>query len=101
MQPIEPRNSEAPRLLPVAEVATMLAVSKARAYELTRTGLLPSVRLGRQVRVSMADLQGFIERGGSRLLATKTTDQQNEALVAANDERRNREEARPHEEQSK
>ena len=39
------------RLLRVSEVAQMLDVSPARIYELARSGRIPSVRLGRQVRV--------------------------------------------------
>ena len=39
------------QLLTMDEVAVILGVSRGRAYELGRHGILPVVRLGRQVRV--------------------------------------------------
>lgn len=53
------------KLIKVTELADILDVSKARAYELIRTGLIPSVRLGRQVRVDAQQLGEWIDRGGS------------------------------------
>ncbi len=47
-------------LLTIPEVAKLLRVNTARAYELARTGAIPSVRLGRQVRVSHAALLDLI-----------------------------------------
>jgi len=55
------------RLLRVPHVAQTLDVSQARVYELIRQGLLPAVRLGRQVRVSEEALRRFIESGGQAL----------------------------------
>jgi excisionase family DNA binding protein len=55
-------------LLSVEEVALILGVSVARAYELCRTNLLPHVRLGRQIRINPDRLNAFIEDGGKRLL---------------------------------
>jgi excisionase family DNA binding protein len=52
------------KLLKVNEVATILDVSVARAYELARTGVLPSVRLGRQVRIAEEALRNWIQTGG-------------------------------------
>ena len=52
------------KLLTVPEVAQVLRVPVARAYELTRSGVIPCVRLGRQVRVSEAALRRFISDGG-------------------------------------
>jgi excisionase family DNA binding protein len=52
------------RLLTIPEVSDLLRVPPARAYELARQGVLPVVRLGRQVRVSEPALQRWIEDGG-------------------------------------
>ena len=41
------------RLLTAKEVAQMLSVRPARVHELAREGLLPCVRLGRQVRFDL------------------------------------------------
>lgn len=56
-----------PKLLTMSDVAKILNVSVARAYELARTGLLPTVKLGRQVRVDEARLLSWIEAGGAAL----------------------------------
>ena len=56
-----------PKLLTMSEVATILNVTVARAYELARTGLLPTVKLGRQVRVDETRLREWIEAGGAAL----------------------------------
>ena len=58
------------RLLTIDEVAEILSVSSARAYQLARSGTIPVVRLGRQVRVDSEKLRLWIERGG-----TDSTDQ--------------------------
>ena len=55
------------RLLTVEEVAEILGVAVRRTYELARTGLLPSVRLGRQVRFDEDALRRFIDSGGRTL----------------------------------
>jgi len=54
-------------LLTVAEVAQYLQVTNSRVYELIREGLVPSVRLGRQVRVDPRSLQNFCDGGGAAL----------------------------------
>ena len=54
-------------LLTIEEVAKILAVRVPRAYELVRTGIIPSVKLGRQLRVSPTALQDWINKGGSPL----------------------------------
>ncbi len=56
-----------PTLLTVDEVAGVLCVSVARAYELARMGVLPTVRLGRQVRVNKARFIEWIDAGGAAL----------------------------------
>ncbi len=55
------------KLLRAEQVAEILDISKARVYELIRDGILPSVRLGRQVRVADSILEEWIEEGGQAL----------------------------------
>ena len=55
------------RLLKAKTIAEVLDVSEARAYELMREELIPTVRLGRQVRVSADALKEFIANGGRSL----------------------------------
>lgn len=54
-------------LLTIRKVAEELGVSTGRAYEIVRRGMLPGVRIGRQVKVSSAALERFIESGGQPL----------------------------------
>lgn len=56
-----------PKLLRAREVARILDVSPGRVYELIRRDLLPSVRLGRQVRVHRGSLTNWIATGGQPL----------------------------------
>lgn len=56
-----------PTLLNCTEVASILNVSTARAYELARTGVLPIVKLGRQVRIDKRRLLDWIDSGGAAL----------------------------------
>lgn len=51
-------------LLKVEDVASILNVKSFRVYELIRLGLLPAVRLGRQVRVDTDQLDSWIAAGG-------------------------------------
>ncbi|MCL6597630.1 MAG: helix-turn-helix domain-containing protein [Alicyclobacillus macrosporangiidus] len=53
------------KLLKMSEVANMLNISVDRAYELARQGLMPVVRLGRQIRVEESDLINWVKSGGS------------------------------------
>ena len=52
-------------LLTAQEVADLLRVRTSRVYDLVRLGLLPGVRLGRQVRIDPGALRTWIEQGGS------------------------------------
>ncbi len=54
-------------LLTAQQVAVLLQVPTARVYELAREGLLPAVRLGRQIRVSASALNDWIADGGRAL----------------------------------
>jgi excisionase family DNA binding protein len=48
------------RLLKPADVAEILQVSKAHAYILMKRGEIPSVRIGKIVRVRLEDLERYI-----------------------------------------
>ena len=58
------------RLLTMPEVADLLRVRRARAYELARRGVIPVVHVGRQVRVAEDDLHTWIRQGGQSLNET-------------------------------
>jgi len=49
------------RLLTGDEIAEILNVSRSFAYQLMRTGEIPTVHIGRSVRVRQQDLERFIE----------------------------------------
>jgi excisionase family DNA binding protein len=49
------------RLLRLDEVAQRLAISRSMAWKLVAYGQLRSVRIGRAVRVRLADLEAYIE----------------------------------------
>lgn len=55
------------KLLKLAEVATMLDVPSARVYEMARRGIIPVVRMGRQLRVNPEQLGNWIAAGGQAL----------------------------------
>ena len=50
------------KFLTVAEVATMMRVSKMTVYRLVHGGELPAVRVGRSFRVSEDDVQEYLRR---------------------------------------
>lgn len=45
----------------VPEVARTLRIARSRAYELVADGKIPSVRIGRSVRVSRKELDRWLE----------------------------------------
>ena len=49
-----------PPLLKGKEVAELLNISRSQAYNLMRTGAIPTIRFGRCVRVRRSDLESFI-----------------------------------------
>lgn len=53
------------RLLRAQEVAEILDVDRFRVYESARHGVLPHVRMGRQVRFDPQVLRAWIEAGGA------------------------------------
>ena len=58
------------KLMRASEVAQILNISRAFVYQLMQTGELPTVRLGRSVRVRPSDLEEVIRantfRGNSK-----------------------------------
>lgn len=61
------------RLMTVREVAQRLQVGVPRAYQLIRDGVIPSVRIGSQVRVDPLLLDEWIARGGAVAAPRKST----------------------------
>lgn len=57
---MDTRSTVAPQLLRLHEVADRLAISRSMAWKLIAYGHLPSVRIGRAVRVRQADLEAYI-----------------------------------------
>jgi excisionase family DNA binding protein len=49
-------------LMRVEEAAAMLAISRARAYSLVQSGVIPSIRLGRSLRVPVRQLREWVEQ---------------------------------------
>jgi putative molybdopterin biosynthesis protein len=47
--------------LKVPEVAKVLRIARSRAYELVARGEIPSVRIGRSVRVGRRELERWLE----------------------------------------
>ena len=47
--------------LKVPEVAEMLRIARSRAYELVADEKIPSVRIGRSIRVSRGELERWLE----------------------------------------
>ncbi len=54
-------------LLRPMEAAEMLAIGRSRMYELLTTGALPSIRIGRSVRIPIAALNRWIEEQSPRI----------------------------------
>ena len=48
-------------LYKVKEVAEMLGIGRSKAYELVRTGEIPSVRVGASLRVRGQDVQDYVD----------------------------------------
>ncbi len=50
-----------PLLLRVADAAARLAIGRSTFYELLRSGEIPTVRIGRSVRVPVAALRAWVD----------------------------------------
>jgi excisionase family DNA binding protein len=55
-------NSQFTNLMTGEEIAKILHVSRAYAYQLMRQRIIPTVKIGRSVRVRPEDLQQFISK---------------------------------------
>ena len=53
-------------LLRPRDAAKLLAISERHLWGMSKTGLIPIVRLGRATRYAQADLEAFIERQKSQ-----------------------------------
>lgn len=53
---------EPDKLLKAQEVADLLQISRSMAYQMMRRGEMPTVRVGRAVRVRQQDLDTFIKK---------------------------------------
>ncbi len=62
---------EADPLLTIPHVAKRLAISEGRAYELARQGKLPTLKVGKYVRVEPASLDAWIAQHRDRPLDAK------------------------------
>jgi len=49
-----------PLMLTVQEVQALLRIGRNKTYELIRSGELPSIRIGRQIRISKTAIEQFI-----------------------------------------
>lgn len=55
------------RLMTASQTAQILNISKPRLYDLVKRGIVPHVRLGRQVRFDKGQIEDWISRGGTPL----------------------------------
>jgi excisionase family DNA binding protein len=70
------------KLLTGNEVARMLKISRAYAYRLMQQGAIPTIRIGRSVRVSYPSLLNFIEANSQPV--KQTTDQPSRQVLHLN-----------------
>ena len=68
-------------LMKIPEVAHELDVPVHRGYTLARKGIIPVVRIGRQVRVDRDQLAAWIEAGGRELATEPEKDSPDSGLV--------------------
>ncbi len=52
------------KFLTVNQIAEQVQLSTARVYEAIRLGLLPAVRIGRQVRIEEQAFRDWVNQGG-------------------------------------
>lgn len=55
-----------PDMLTVRQVANLLRIGRNTAYELVRAGLVPSVKIGRQIRISKQAVIDYIAHAETR-----------------------------------
>lgn len=52
------------RLLKVEDVASLFSLTEERVYTLAREGILPVVKIGRQLRFAETAINEFVAKGG-------------------------------------
>ena len=57
----QPANGRAPDLLSMAQVGEALGMGKSWTYRRVKSGEIPSVKLGRSMKVKRADLEEYLE----------------------------------------
>lgn len=60
-----------PLALTVAETATALRLGRNTVYDLIRTGEIPSIRVGRAIRVPQAALTEWLNQSSKQHLSTR------------------------------
>ncbi len=55
-------ESELPIMMTVQELAQFLRISKNTAYIFVKSGVIPSVKVGRQTRIYREDVMRFVNR---------------------------------------
>jgi excisionase family DNA binding protein len=53
------------RFLQISQVADLLEISKTTTRRLVKNGVLPAIRVGRQIRIDERRLEKWLESGGS------------------------------------
>lgn len=66
------RKSKA--MLRPGEVGPLLGVSRSRAYQLIRQGVIPAIRVGGSIRVPVAAWERWLEQQSEAALAALRTD---------------------------
>ncbi len=69
LQEHTPRFDDLPDLLTVPEVATLLRIGRGKAYSLVRQGDLPSLKLGRTLRIPKSAVERLAGVDAISLLA--------------------------------
>ncbi len=57
-------NELEPLFLAVADVATMLGISRSTTLTLIQSGAIPSIRVGRQIRIPVRGLEQYLRLQG-------------------------------------
>ena len=57
----QPERSQ-PLAIRVSEAARLLDIGRSKCYDLIKTGVLPSIRVGKTVRVPLAALNAWVAR---------------------------------------
>ena len=61
-------NQEITLVYSVLEVAVLLGIGRSKAYELVRSGTIPSLRLGRRIVIPKLALSRFLAECGHQVL---------------------------------